>query len=363
MCGRVLGRGEDTMASLKDVLILGRMQTAAVEVGLFPLVAWLGGVPWVWLPFFIVLGLLEHFGAFGENSLSDLAYDKNDPAKQDHPLVAGRMTEKQGWLYVGLAQALAFSMFLWLVTWRGTVWTLAPFLMFMLTGYLYNHRSKGNKMLGGIAIAVSYASLALAIAGSWGHALSTGALEAIFLWNGGYVLYQIWVAGEVKEVGQQNEHNLLRGLGTRVKDGRLIVSADVIGLSLILVLSKLWTFLEVYGTVVLHQPFPWYIVPHLLSWSWSLWWPTLMAVVILLFLLAYDAKLLKPGKFDRPQRMKVMGLGEAFSYVLLPVMLFWILPVWFFLYLVLGPVVFFAGLNRVLYVKKGTSKSSFAPGV
>jgi hypothetical protein len=331
------------VASLKDYAILFRAQTAAVEVGLFPLAAWLGGAPWIWLPFFVLLGVLEHFGAFAENSVSDYEYDlrqaKLTGDKADHPLIAGRMTFGQAWVATALCQTASLAMFVYVVGLRHTLWTLIPFGLFIVLGFWYNHRGKEAKLAAGLSIAFSYGFLALSVMAVWNGII----VWSLFLFVTAYVLAQIWLGGEWKELAQGHERNLLRALGSKVDGGRMVTSTDVGLLVVFLVALKVWTI-----SLFVHMFTPW-------------WWVTIVFAVLIFGV--YEAKLFRSGPFDRPRGMKILGLGEATSYLMMPIALFWSLPVWFFLYLVLAPVLWFVLFNRTLYVVKGTSKSSFAPGV
>lgn len=328
---------------MRDFGILFRAQTAAVEVGLFALAGWLGGAPWIWLPYFVLLGVLEHFGAFGENSVSDYEYDKKQAAltgdKADHPLIAGRMTFGEAWVAVGLCQAISVAMFVYLVGLRHTTWTLLPFLLFIALGFYYNHRGKENKLAAGLSIALSYGFLAFAVTAVWNGVV----VWPLFLFVTSYVLAQIWGGGEWKELEAGHERNLLRALGSKVEKGRMTTSTDVGLLITFLVALKVLT-----------------ISLFLREWTWW-WWVTVLLAVLVFG--GYEAKLFRSGPYNRPKGMRLLGLGEAASYLLLPIALFWSMPIWFFLYLIIAPVVWFVGFNRSLYVQKGTSKSSFAPGV
>ncbi|MGI0156268.1 MAG: hypothetical protein ACREDE_09105, partial [Thermoplasmata archaeon] len=89
-------------------------------------------------------------------------------------------------------------------------------------------------------------------------------------------------------------------------------------------------------------------------------WGLPVGLVGWLAFFTYTLLLLRPGPFDRPRRLRIMGLGEAGSYLLLVFALVPVLWPWLWALFVVLPVVWFVSLNRVLWSGSG---SAWAPGV
>ena len=205
------------MATIRDYLRLGRAQTAAVEGAGFPLAAWIGGAPLWALPLFALLGLLAHVGGFGENGITDLRYDRLDPSKATHPLVAGRMSILSALLLVFGCQAAGIGLFLGLAQYSSHLAQipLLAFVGYIGLGHAYNVAGKWWKPGAVLSISGSFALAFLACGSAWtGHA--NGLIWAVTFYAFVFTAFQIAVAGELKELGQSNERNILRRLGTRI---------------------------------------------------------------------------------------------------------------------------------------------------
>lgn len=331
------------MGALADYLRIARAQTAAVEGAGFPLAAWIGGAPLWTLPLFAVLGILCHFAGFGENSLSDLAFDRLDPSKADHPVVAGRVSAGAGWAFVIALQLIAAELMV-VIVWRTGAWVaLAPFAGYVLLGHAYNFLGKRNKPLAVLEISGAFALAFLAMATAWGRSPG-GLVWAVVAYAFVMTAFQIAIAGEVKELGQANERNLLRRIGTRVESGRLTGGWPPYGFLLATALSLAKAVaLGVVAYAV--AGLGWGIVVYAASW---------------IGFMAYTLLLLYPDAFDRPRRLRIMGLGEAASYLFLVTALLPALAPWLWVPFVVLPVLWFGALNRALWARTG---SAWAPGV
>jgi 4-hydroxybenzoate polyprenyltransferase len=366
------------MGVIADYLRIGRAQTAAVEGAGFPLAAWIGGAPLWTLPLFAILGIVAHLGGFGENGITDLAYDRGDPSKLDHPLVSGRVPFRRGLVFVYACQAAGVAVFvgvLGLAHEHSGVPVLA-FVGYILLGHAYNLLGKAWKPGAVLEISGAFALAFLACATAW-TGRATDLVWAVATYAFAFTAFQIAVAGELKELGQRNEGNLLRRLGSRVGPGLLGAASPTLatvvdsGASVtgdtepfLLVGRATWWFgLVLSALKALALAF----VASLVSGAvlWPLWsfgtpWGTLIAFVSGFAFAAYSTVLLWPGPFDRGTRLRIMGIGEAGSYLLLvfalaPALWPWLLPAF-----VVLPVLWFAGMNRWLWARTG---SAWAPGV
>lgn len=328
-----------------DYLRIGRAQTAAMEMGGLSLAAYLGGMPLTWIPYVVVLALIIHLGGFGMNSASptDLRLDRQDPAKQDHPIVAGRVSMRSAWGFILALHIIGFIMFGYL-TWVTGAWIAwVPFLGFVGLGTIYNLFGKLNKPFAVLEISGAFALAFFGFGVVWTGHTST-LIWAITLYAGLLVAYQIGIGGEVKEIAQRGESNILRRLGVELgESGELLSSPVSTALSLGLTTGKVFTLGYIAVIVLPYDPV----------------WVFVIGLAALLVLFTYDIALTGTYVRTRSKRVAVMGAGEAASYLLLvvavlPILGWWVLA-WVFL-----PVLWFVVMNARLWPKSG---SVFAPGV
>lgn len=362
--------------TIRDYLQIGRAQTAAVEGALFPLAALAGGAPLWALPLFALLGIVQHLGGFGENSVSDLRYDRADPSKADHPLVAGRVSYAGGVAFVYGLQILGAGIFVGILAYTGVTWVfpVLAFVLYHVFGHAYNWLGKLNKPAASAEIALCFAFASLAVGSAW-TGRADPAVWSLFVFALALVAFQIAVAGELKEIAQSNERNLLRRLGSRVGPGLLGTASEAFGAAVEAATRG--------GAVVvvkredLTEPFlltsggAWALAWSLTAFkiaalAWIGWvvggppWMGVGAAAGILLFTGYTFALLLPGPFDRPRRMRLMGLGEAASVLVVVVPLAPILGWWLWAPFLVLPFLWFAGMNRILWARTG---SALAPGV
>ncbi len=335
---------------VKDVARLGRLQTAVLEMLGFAIAGILGGFPITWSPVLVGFGLVAHLAGFGMNSVSDFlaGYDTQDPAKANHPLVAGRMSVREATCWVGLWTSLGILMeaiiLLVALDRKVSAWTPAlAFAGYLGLGTLYNVSGKGHKTVKILEISSAYALGFLAVGTAW-TGTSTWLVDVVALYIFLYGAYDIAIAGELKDISQAHEDNLLRRLGADVEPGTLwfLVSRKVQVLAAILTLGKA------------------IVVAAIAYAAGGVLWTVLIAIPTLGIFGLYDRKLLCSGPYDRPRRMKTMGLGEAVSYLLSVVALAPVLGIAGTAAIIVLPVLWFLGVNRWLWPSTG---SSWAPGV
>jgi len=335
---------------VKDVARLGRLQTAVLEMLGFAIAGFLGGFPIAWIPVLVAFGLLAHLAGFGMNSVSDFlsGFDARDPAKANHPLVAGRMFVRKAtsWVFLWVSLGILMeSAILFAALGRGVSIGM-PALAFVANlalGTLYNVSGKGHKAVKVLEISAAYALGFLAVGTAW-----TGASMALVELVGSYIFvygaFNIAIAGELKDIGQTHEENLLRRLGANVDPETFWFSMGR-GARVLAAVLALGKALAIAGVA--------YAVGGVV-------WAVLSVFPTLGILGLYERKLLSPGPYDRPRRLKTMGLGEAVSHLLAVVALAPILGVAGTALLTVLPVLWFLGVNQWLWPSTG---SSWAPGV
>ena len=349
------------MASARDYFQLARAQTAAVEGAGFPLAAWIGGAPLWILPFFVLYGILAHFGGFGENSFSDLSYDRLDPSKAAHPLVSGRMTPREALAFVYGSQAAAFALFLGMLQYSSHLspLPLAAFFGYQILGHLYNYTGKWAKSAAVLEISGAFALGFLASGAAWtGNA--TGLVWAVMVYAFLMTAFQIAVAGELKEIERSNEKNLLRRMGSRVGPGVLGAASPT--------LARIHDAAVVSGAKITGDDRP-FLLTSGRSWGLGLGLSAAKAVAIgavgylllggtwgeIAFFVAfavfylYTVTLLRSGPFDRRRRVKIMGAGEATSYLVLVFALAPALWPWLLAAFLVLPVLRFTGIKICIW--------------
>jgi len=328
-----------------DYLRVGRAHTASMEMGFMPLAAYLGGVKLQLLPAFIILGWLVHVSGFGMNSVTDFmyGYDAVDPAKAHHPLSAGRLTTAQASLFITATQMASLAGFLLL---SRSYPADAMLVVYIVAGWWYNIYAKRYKIAGIASIGISFTALFLAtfmVAGAWPSILAIMAAAYMGLYNA----YMVGVTGDLKDVGtKSNERNMMKILGVHLSGDELVVPRAATVWAIML--SMISASLLIGMAFASHAP-----------WFWI----ATIAVLSVGSFTYYALTLMKPGPFRHEWRLKVMGAGQAWSYVLLiltVIHLMWgWLPIAVVLFLVV-PVVYFYAMNRILWPRSG---SGWAPSV
>ncbi len=346
-----------------------RLQTAAVEMGGFGLAALIGGATGWWILYAALFGVLVHAAGFSQNTLHDFigGYD-NEPDKAHHPLQTGAITVRQGNVAVYGLMAIGIAVFFLFDPGR----FILPWLFlfgYLAFGTLYNTVGKLSSIEGVLEISIAFFCGFLAVGTVWTGSVSpllwAAAVFGLFM-----TMSQIAVAGFIKDIAHPRESNLLRRLGTRIEPPLPAMSGlneDVVRGGGAVVVNKRamlgdWLFPN-RATWALAFGLSWAkaialgaIAYLLLGW----WWGIEVAVVSFVAFSVYTIALLRPGPFDRPRRVKVMGLGEAGSYLLLVLALVPVLWPWLWAVFIILPVLWYVSMNRMLWSGSG---SAWAPGV
>jgi len=164
----------------------------------------------------LLYGILLHGSTFGHNVVMDYFWDLEDPGKQHHALVAGRIGLKAAVNLVMplLASCLVAGLALALGNYPATAW----FSAFMLFGFMYNNWFSKTSVWGWIPIVICFTSLSL-------YAMHlAGAANYLYA---AYIMLTIWFqiawSGYLKDIQVERQENLLRSLGVKIEDGVLVV--------------------------------------------------------------------------------------------------------------------------------------------
>lgn len=166
-----------------------------------------------------IFGLLYHLSGYGMNSLRDWqkGFDQNDPYKQHHPLNSGD-------LYEEIASEVVVALFVVTISFAAvgailsphTLLTISLISVAVLFGVAYNEIGKYTKhkyIFISVAHSMVFAIPYVALGGGVDEVLLFGTLS-VFMW----VVYQISISGEIKDIVQDGEENILRSMGVTVTD-------------------------------------------------------------------------------------------------------------------------------------------------
>jgi 4-hydroxybenzoate polyprenyltransferase len=221
------------MGNIRDWLQLFRSHTSPLEMSITTAGAALavGGIFDVRVLMFLVFGWLYHNAGYGHNSAEDFiqGYDRDDPNKAHHPLQRGVIAPSTArsvtitMVVIGLIFGAVISRF--------DPWALAVLFIMTIMGFLYNLFNKRTR-LKFVPIALAHAllfpfsflgagggitlsGLDVAMEGTGGIALVTTLLIIV------QILYQILIEGDLKDI-EMSEASMLRSMGVKVINGRLV---------------------------------------------------------------------------------------------------------------------------------------------
>lgn len=316
-----------------------RIHTASAEMGGFGIAAYLAGVHSLALIPVFIFGILVHATGFGENSLVDWlkGYDRVDPAKAHHPLNVGTIRVAMARDVIITLHLVGIAFFtLLLITYRAganipsALISIPSFALAILFGNIYNFYGKHNKVLAPVEISLTFSLFTASVYYALGG--HTGIVSLLlFLYAFFYVFFQIAQMGEAKELGQVNERNLLRRMGSYVDaDGIYHFSRKnhVFMWSLTAVKGAILVALAV---IVEGTGFAGVFV------SW----------LIFVVLLSYGLFFMRVR--TRQAALRIMGAGEALSYVILVPAIINVAQWPYILLFTLLPMMWFALLNKVTW--------------
>jgi hypothetical protein len=277
-----------------------------------------------------LFALLAHWVSFGHNSLMDTAmgYDRKDPSKSHHPLVAGRISMAAAhnvihWSLSGLAVvAILISLAL---SPNPTLAIISIFLWFVF-GYAYNSGLSKECLLSFLPISICFAAM-----GAWGWFLSHSTLDRLGWLLLAYffmtILFQISWSGHLKELELKERSNLLVKMDTKVEDGRFTPGYGMVYGSVIKFVN-----VPVLGALLLVENFE----------ITRLVWFSAMIVLVARYLF----KLVRPRQYVRSRELRNMSAMEILTiYAPIPLVLPWVESA----ILMLFGVIYFLVVNRLLW--------------
>ncbi len=318
---------------------MGRMQTVPATV-LLLLVPYLAGAGASLAGALLLagFGILVHLFSFGQNSLLDTTVihyrgvepaDMTDPAKRTHPLVTGDIEFSKAHSVINWGLALLVTIAgIWSLFGANPTASMFSLIVWVIWGWGYNAGLSKISVFAFLPISICFTGLT-----GWAWFLTHETIGFTGLYYFAYVfltiLFQISVEGNLKEMAQVEQSNLLIRLGASLRGGYFHPGW-----------SAVWGIgIKILGMLLL---FP------LLMADFSIfkgvWFIICMGPVGTL--LGY---LCLPHVYDRPRELKKMsGMEIASIYCPIPLMLPWPTAT----VLMLAGVIWFVGVNKLLW---GTS--------
>jgi 4-hydroxybenzoate polyprenyltransferase len=264
-----------------------------------------------------------------------LGYDRRDPSKSHHPLVAGviKLSTAHNVVHWGVGFCALIGVVITFACSPNPLLALVGLFTFHVAGHIYNDGLSKESPLGFIPICVCFTGL-----GAWGWFLSHEGLSvegwlllAYFFLT---VLFQISWSGHLKEIGVAERSNILIKMGARIEDGFFIPGCSMI----------YGVMVKVVNVAVAWVLFlPRFDIGQYVGIARYIWGLTLItAMMILAFLLTL------PRRYNRNTELLKMSLMEILTiYLPIPILL---APVDAAVLMLVG-VAYFFGMNSVLWGK------------
>jgi len=319
---------------VRDWLRLFRAQTAPATI-LLILVPYLTNAPmFSWETLVVGLfALCAHWISFGHNSLMDTAmgYDKADPSKGHHPLVAGRisMTAAHNVIHWGLCGLAVLAIVISLKISPNPTIALVSIFLWTVFGYAYNSGLSKESLLGFLPISACFTAM-----GAWAWFLSHKSLDKLGWLLLSYffmtILFQISYSGHLKELELKERSNILVKMGARVEKGKFHPGyAGIYGLKIKSI------NVPVVGALILTTN---------LDFARAVWLGFMVVLVSVSL-----TKLILPRQYVRAKELRNMSIVEILTiYTPIPLVLPWLEAS----LLMLFGVLYFLAANRLLW---GTS--------
>jgi len=196
---------------LRQWLIFFRAHTGTLEapIAAFGAAAALGTVFDPRVALWALVGLLYHYGGYGQNSYYDWdnGYDKDDPHKQHHPLNAGSISPRVAKHAANIAVLGYLVITIWLV--MSTPVAVAITIGAFVCGLMYNVIGKRVKHKW-LLLAISHSSLFIIPYAHYSGIDLFSVLITIALIS--HHAFQIAISGDIKDIGQ-DESSMLNEIG------------------------------------------------------------------------------------------------------------------------------------------------------
>ncbi len=260
-----------------------------------------------------------------------MGYDKADPNKTHHPLVAGRisLTMAHNVIHWGLCGLSVAAILISLNFSPDPLLSMVAVLLWVVFGFAYNNGLSKESVLGFLPITMDFTAM-----GAWGWSLSHGSFDTV-----GYLLlsfifftllFQVSWSGHIKELGQKEKSNILLKMGLHFEGKKVVVPS----------------YAKVYGIFVKSfNLFLGYLI------IWELFSPVklvymgILTVLVIFFL----HQLTKTRIYQREKELRNMSMMEVLTIYAVPPLV--LSPIPAATLMAIG-VVYFFGMNKILW---GTS--------
>jgi len=318
-----------------DWLRIFRAQTAA-DVFLLVLLPYLvaGGEFFSWFTLTLAFwSILVHHISFGHNTVLDtmLGWDSKDPNKRHHPLISKRVRKETALKVVSIGFFICTIAAITFVYYGSgnSYYSMAFFSLFIVGGFIYNNGISKISVWDFVPITICFTSLSLfsffLIAKEFNEIIILIAVYiALLIW------FQIGVEGEIKEIEIDDESNMLRKLGTKIKGSTFSMGSSII-YPWILKLAGL----AVAGYIVYKYTMEWYTIVTFGVWA------------ILAILFCY--RLTRKRIWDRKKALRDMAVEEIISIFLLSFILIPIIGLLEITIILLVGIFYFVGMNALLW--------------
>lgn len=219
------------MPSIKSLLRLTRAHTAPLEIIPAVVGATLAiGEFWsIDVLIWGVFGLAYHLTGYGQNSLVDYknGYDKDDPNKSHHPLNTGELSVSTAshavtLLIIYTIIYLIAAIFLTASSFYAVLIALAVSILMVYAGMEYNYEGK-TTILKPVPISIAHTCVFVLPYVTMAEPILTSELIGGTLVVSLWVFFQIGISGEIKDLEQEDETNILREtFGLYVEDGLIL---------------------------------------------------------------------------------------------------------------------------------------------
>lgn len=206
-------------------LRLFRAQTAPATVIPITVGGLFASVNGFWLAYLATVATILHFASFGHNSVLDylLGFDRYDPSKKHHPLQQGEISVVKALWIINVLLYISGLLLIVYVAYTGSLVGLVFLFSYMTWGYAYNNGLDHLTKMSWLPI-----SLCFGFGATLGYTLSAPSPDPVitillFSWGFITVLYQIAFEGNLKDVGNPAEVNMLEKYCT-ISRGRIFCS-------------------------------------------------------------------------------------------------------------------------------------------
>jgi len=233
-----------------------------------------------------------------------MGYDKADPSKSHHPLVAGRisMTVAHNIIHWGSCGLAVLAILISLTFSPNPTIALVSIFLWTVFGYAYNSGLSKESLLGFLSISICFTAM-----GAWGWFLSHNSLDRLGRLLLGYffmtILFQISWSGHLKELELKERSNILVKMGAKVERGEFepgyatLYAPAIKGINV-----------PILGSLLLREN--WEIIRAL--------WLSVMIVFVVYFLF----QLVKPREYKRSKELRNMSVMEILTiYTPIPLVL------------------------------------------